>query len=241
MKATRRILGAALSGALLIGALSGCAETAADPSASVSPSPSVSASAAPSETPSAAQFGDFDLETPDVTMALLGIPGTTTVMTVDGVDVSAEEYLYWLDRVTQYVGVRNFGATSAIDWDMDTGNGTVSEYITQNAINQELLYQTIRKQCADRNITITADEEIKLEQEIADTIESMGGQEGFELALKANNCSEDNLRGIYETFDFLYVSLQNQLFPAQDPASITAEELAQWASDNGKKIGRAHV
>lgn len=234
MKATRRILGAALSGALLIGALSGCAETAADPSASVSPSPSVSASAAPSETPSAAQFGDFDLETPDVTMALLGIPGTTTVMTVDGVDVSAEEYLYWLDRVTQYVGVRNFGATSAIDWDMDTGNGTVSEYITQNAINQELLYQTIRKQCADRNITITADEEIKLEQEIADTIESMGGQEGFELALKANNCSEDNLRGIYETFDFLYVSLQNQLFPAQDPASLTAEELAQWASDNGK-------
>ena len=234
MKATRRILGAALSGALLIGALSGCAETAADPSASVSPSPSVSASAAPSETPSAAQFGDFDLETPDVTMALLGIPGTTTVMTVDGVDVSAEEYLYWLDRVTQYVGVRNFGATSAIDWDMDTGNGTLRVYITQYAINQELLYQTIRKQCADRNITITADEEIKLEQEIADTIESMGGQEGFELALKANNCSEDNLRGIYETFDFLYVSLQNQLFPAQDPASLTAEELAQWASDNGK-------
>ena len=78
MKATRRILGAALSGALLIGALSGCAETAADPSASVSPSPSVSASAAPSETPSAAQFGDFDLETPDVTMALLGIPDPIT-------------------------------------------------------------------------------------------------------------------------------------------------------------------
>lgn len=232
MKATKKILGAALSGALLIGAMAGCAQTAADPTSSVSPSPT--ASATPSESPSAAQFGDFDLETPDVTMALLGFPGTTTVMTVDGAEVSAEEYLYLLDRVTQYVGVMNFGATSAIDWDMDTGNGTVSEYITQNAINQELLYQTIRKQCADRNITITADEEIKLEQEIADIIESMGGQEEFELSLKANNCSEDNLRGIYETFDFLYVSLQNQLFPAKDAASLTAEELAQWAADNGK-------
>ena len=39
MKATKRILGAALSGALLIGALAGCAETPADPSSSVSPSP----------------------------------------------------------------------------------------------------------------------------------------------------------------------------------------------------------
>lgn len=231
MKATKKILGAALSGALLIGAMAGCAETPADPTSSVSPSPTVSAT--PSESP-AAQFGDFDLENPDVTQVLLGFPGTTTVMTVDGVDVSAEEYLYLLDRVTQYVGVMNFGATSAIDWDMDTGNGTVSEYITQNAINQELLYQTIRKQCADRNITITADEEIKLEQEIADIIESMGGQEEFELSLKANNCSEDNLRGIYETFDFLYVSLQNQLFPAQDASALTAEELAQWAADNGK-------
>ena len=86
MKATKRILGAALSGALLIGALAGCAETTADPSDSLSPSPSVSA--APSESPSA-QFGDFDLENPDVTQVLLGFPGTTPVMTVDGVDVSA--------------------------------------------------------------------------------------------------------------------------------------------------------
>lgn len=71
MKATKKILGAALSGALLIGAMAGCAQTPADPTSSVSPSPAVSAT--PSESP-AAQFGDFDLETPDVTMALLGFP-----------------------------------------------------------------------------------------------------------------------------------------------------------------------
>ena len=101
MKATKKILGAALSGALLIGAMAGCAQTPADPTSSVSPSPTVSAT--PSESP-AAQFGDFDLETPDVTMALLGFPGTTTVMTVDGAEVSAEEYLYWLGYATEYVG-----------------------------------------------------------------------------------------------------------------------------------------
>ena len=85
MKSTKRILGAALSGALLIGALAGCAETPADPSSSLSPSPTVSASASPSETP---QFGDFDLENPGVTQVLLGFPGTTTVMTVDGVETA---------------------------------------------------------------------------------------------------------------------------------------------------------
>ena len=152
MKATKKILGAALSGALLIGAMAGCAQTPADPTSSVSPSPTVSAT--PSESP-AAQFGDFDLETPDVTMALLGFPGTTTVMTVDGAEVSAEEYLYWLGYATEYVGYYQFGDPAAIDWEMDTGSGTVTEYLINNARDLAAFNQVIRNQCAERNITLT--------------------------------------------------------------------------------------
>ncbi|MEQ2444696.1 peptidylprolyl isomerase [Pseudoflavonifractor sp. CLA-AP-H29] len=232
MKATKRILGAALSGALLIGALAGCAETPADPSSSVSPSPSVSAT--PSESPSAAQFGDFDLETPDVTMALLGIPGDTTVMTVDGAEVNAEEYLYWLGYATEYVGYYQFGDPAAIDWDMDTGSGTVTEYLINNARDLAAFNQVIRNQCAARNITLTAEEEAELDQQLADAVESSGGQDAFELALKQVNRTEAGLRSMYTASNFLYVDLQNQLFPAQDAASLTAEELAQWAADNGK-------
>lgn len=229
MKASKRILGAALSGALLIGALAGCAETPADPSSSVSPSPSVSAT--PSATP---QFGDFDLETPDVTMALLGFPGDTTVMTVDGVDVSAEEYLYWLGYATEYVGYYQFGDPSAIDWDMDTGSGTVTEYLINNARDLAVFNQVIRNQCAERNITLTDEEEAELDQQLADAVESSGGQEEFELALKEVNRTEEGLRSMYEASNFLYASLQNQLVPAQDASALTAEELAQWAADNGK-------
>lgn len=232
MKATKKILGAALSGALLIGAMAGCAQTAADPTSSVSPSPTVSAT--PSESPSAAQFGDFDLETPDVTMALLGFPGTTTVMTVDGAEVSAEEYLYWLGYATEYVGHYRFGDPAAIDWEMDTGSGTVTEYLINNARDLAAFNQVIRNQCAERNITLTDEEKAELDQKLADAVETSGGQEAFELALKEVNRTEDGLRSMYEASNFLYASLQNQLFPAQDAASLTAEELAKWASDNGK-------
>lgn len=230
MKSTKRILGAALSGALLIGALAGCAETPADPSSSLSPSPTVSASASPSETP---QFGDFDLENPDVTQVLLGFPGTTTVMTVDGVDVNAEEYLYWLGYATEYVGYYMFGDPSAIDWDMDTGNGTVSEYLVNNARDLAAFNQVIRNQCAERNITLTDEQEAQLDQQMADAVESSGGQENFELALKEVNRTEEGLRSMYSASNFLYASLRDQLFSAQDAASLTAEELAQWASDKG--------
>lgn len=231
MKATKKILGAALSGALLIGAMAGCAQTAADPTSSVSPSPTVSAT--PSESP-AAQFGDFDLETPDVTMALLGFPGTTTVMTVDGAEVSAEEYLYWLGYATEYVGYYQFGDPAAIDWEMDTGSGTVTEYLINNARDLAAFNQVIRNQCAERNITLTDEEKAELDQQLADAVETSGGQDAFELALKEVNRTEDGLRSMYEASNFLYASLQNQLFPAQDAASLTAEELAQWAADNGK-------
>ena len=232
MKATKRILGAALSGALLIGALAGCAETPADPSSSVSPSPS--ASAAPSESPSAPQFGDFDLNSVDVTQVLLGIPGDTTVMTVDGADVDAEEYLYWLGCATEYVGYYMFGDPTAIDWEMDTGSGTVAEYLVNNARDLAAFNQVIRNQCAERNITMTAEEEAELDQQMADAVENSGGQDNFELALKEVNRTEEGLRSMYSASNFLYPALQEQLFPAQDPASLTAEELAQWASDNGK-------
>ena len=230
MKATKRILGAALSGALLIGALAGCAETTADPSDSLSPSPSVSA--APSESPSA-QFGDFDLENPDVTQVLLGFPGTTPVMTVDGVDVSAEEYLYWLGYATEYVGYYQFGDPAAIDWEMDTGSGTVTEYLVNNARDLAAFNQVIRNQCAQRNIAMTAEQEAQLDQQMADAVENSGGQDNFELALKEVNRTEEGLRSMYSASNFLYPALQEQMFPAQDAAALTAEELAQWASDKG--------
>ena len=231
MKATKKILGAALSGALLIGAMAGCAQTPADPTSSVSPSPAVSAT--PSESP-AAQFGDFDLETPDVTMALLGFPGTTTVMTVDGAEVSAEEYLYWLGYATEYVGYYQFGDPAAIDWEMDTGSGTVTEYLINNARDLAAFNQVIRNQCTERNITLTDEEKAQLDEQMANAVETSGGQDAFELALKEVNRTEDGLRSMYEASNFLYASLQNQLFPAKDAASLTAEELAQWAADNGK-------
>ena len=191
-------------------------------------------SATPSESPSAAQFGDFDLETPDVTMALLGIPGDTTVMTVDGAEVNAEEYLYLRGYATEYVGYYMFGDPSAIDWDMDTGNGTVSEYLVNNARDLAAFNQVIRNQCAERNITLTDEQEAQLDQQMADAVESSGGQENFELALKEVNRTEEGLRSMYSASNFLYASLRDQLFPAQDAASLTAEELAQWAADNGK-------
>ena len=232
MKATARILGAALSGALLMGSLAGCADTPADPSASGSPSVTPTESVAPTES-AAPQFGDFDLENPDVTQVLLGFPGSTTVMTVDGVEVNAEEYLYWLGYATEYVGYYQFGDPAAIDWDMDTGSGTVSEYLVNNARDLAVFNQVIRNQCAERNITLTDEEKTQLDQEMAAAVEDSGGQDAFELALKAVNRTEDGLRAMYEASNFLYPTLQNQLFPAQDAAALTAEELAQWASDKG--------
>lgn len=233
MKATKRILGAALSGALLIGALAGCAETPADPSSSVSPSVTPTESVAPTASPEEELSYIFDLENPDVTMALLGIPGTTTFINVDGAEVNAEEYLYWLGYATEYVGYYQFGDPAAIDWEMDTGSGTVAEYLVNNARDLAAFNQVIRNQCAQRNIAMTAEQEAQLDEQMANAVENSGGQDNFELALKEVNRTEEGLRSMYSASNFLYPALQEQMFPAQDAAALTAEELAQWASDKG--------
>ena len=126
-----------------------------------------------------------------------------------------------------------FGDPTAIDWEMDTGSGTVAEYLVNNARDLAAFNQVIRNQCAQRNIAMTAEQEAELDQQMADAVENSGGQDNFELALKEVNRTEEGLRSMYSASNFLYPALQEQLFPAQDAAALTAEELAQWASDKG--------
>ena len=75
-----------------------------------------------------------------------------------------------------------FGDPTAIDWEMDTGSGTVAEYLVNNARDLAAFNQVIRNQCAERNITMTAEEEAELDQQMADAVENSGGQDNFELS-----------------------------------------------------------
>ncbi len=95
--------------AILAVSLAGCNDSKEpEPSEDASVSPSPSESAAPSEEASASPTPDKtavkllpDNEI-DATQDILGFPNSTVLLTVNGVEVTAEEYLYWLGNMTAY-------------------------------------------------------------------------------------------------------------------------------------------
>ena len=102
MKTMRRILSLTLSALLLAGVLSGCTDSQ-DPEATPTEGQETV-----SPTPAAGESVPM-VETPDMVQQLLGFPRDTTLLTVDGRPVAAEDFLYCLTYATESLGYSLYG------------------------------------------------------------------------------------------------------------------------------------
>lgn len=221
MKIFGRILGAGLSLSLLLGTLAGCGQGGTSPSASPS------ATAAPLTGGAAAPL----VETEDVTQKLLGYSRDTTLFTVDGAGVSAEEYLYWLGYAVEYVGYYQYGDPANIEWDKDMDGVSMKEYLMNSAKDLASYYQVIRNQAKEKGITLSDEEEAELGTTIASEIAQMGGEDAYAAYLQNVGRSDEGLRQMLATDNYLYKDLRAALFPVGE---ADADTLAKWAQDNGK-------
>lgn len=216
-----------LSGALLMGGLAGCTKKPAENQATPTPSASASASPAPSVSVPL-------VETEDAIQTILGFPRDSAVLTIDGKEVSAEDFLYWLGYATEMVGYQNFGSPDAIDWEMDTGLGTtVTEYLMQSAKEMTLLYHVVEEQALAQGIALTEEDRAAIDQAVAQTIESKGGEDGYAKSLQGIGQSDAGNRRMLGR-NYYYDHLKEKLFGAV--AEVGDDEAIAWANDNGKMM-----
>ena len=163
----------------------------------------------------------------DVIQHTAGIPYDEVVMTIDGQEITAEEYLYWVAYTVDYMVSYYFGSPEAIDWS-DT---SIQEYLKTNALDAVSLYRQAQMYAEEQNITLSEEELADLDADIQQTIEDLGSQELYAERLSMSALTEAGFRSVLERFYF-YSALLDRLYGESGTTPVTSQDIQDYIEAN---------
>ena len=157
MKHTKRAAAALCSAALLVSALTGCAQNGV---------------------PEASKYQTEDIISKFTDGA---VTRDTEFLTVDGESIPAENLLYWATYGCDYISAYYYGSSDNIPWDTTTQSGqTMTEYILSDAQNTAKMYRLLETHCAEKGVVLSDEDKANLLANCVDAqVEKLGGDEQF--------------------------------------------------------------
>lgn len=142
----------------------------------------------------------------------VGVHPDAQLMEVDGQTVTAEEYLYWLAYVSEYM---NASLGGQVDWNAQVNEDiTFGEYAKMDAENTVKLYAATRAWAKEAKLTLTKEDNDALEQQYQQYVDYYGSEEAYLRQLELMGITHDTLRGI-ESVPYLYAHIHDAF---TDPA-----------------------
>lgn len=147
------------------------------------------------------------------------ISASDVVLTVNGEDVSASFYFYWLRNAIDQVSL--FYDVSEMDEDFDTGQ-TVGEYIKSLALSNSVYYTVILQEAEERQVELT-----DLQTQQLDYRLSMQWDEEQYLYYAT---TESAVEKVY-TSSYLFDNLKDTLYGDDGDYEITEEDILEYIGD----------
>lgn len=195
------------------------AESSDTPTGSSSPSESASP-AEPSEEPLPEYVHAF-------TQAVAGVDGDTVMFTVDGMDVTAEFYLYWLANYCYMADLQSqMYLGTPLDLSQQSSDGTtLADSVKDGARSMATVYLILEKEAPAKGAEVTPEQQASLDAQKSALIEERG-RDGFETLLHQEGLSEP----LYERLSRMSGPLLQNM-EATYPAP-TEEEADQYIEEN---------
>ena len=222
MKLTTRMFSAALAAGVLAASLAGCGT---QPAASTD-------LPLPSEVPE------------DIIMQIAGITRDTALITVDGVEVPAEEVLYW---VSSYAD--QYAAWGMTDLTMDMGDGqTLGQYYLDSAVETATLYQLMENKAEELKMGWTKGNQDSYDEQLQTMKTSLAQQAGLDPETQSDRVDTELVRLIsymglsQEGFfhinqaSFLYNNLMEGLYGTEGTDAPDADKLNEAGVFHAKHI-----
>ena len=188
----KKTLCAGLSGALLLGAMAGCGTSDAQPTA----------------TPAA----------DDVAYQAIGLPRDTVLFTVDGRDVTADQYLYWL--LTSISTAKNAGYLADDDaWEEEIEGQPTADYLKEQALEISKLYATVASHAEAAGALVTEEQRAEAETQP----EQMGSfyEQYYGLTLQEWLDQQCISRDAYLSLNDAYYQVQNLQASMEEAGELT--------------------
>lgn len=175
---------------------------------------------------------------------LTGIDPAAAMLTVEGREVSAEQYLYWVLDAAEYVA-REFPdlkeADGSLKWTEEAEPGvTVKDYILRDALDTAKMYVIVEKWAEDYGVTLSEESEEALTRELDAAAEQMGGQEAMERYLASRGIGPETYRWMARLF-YLYANMLALTKEEDSPLYITDEVLYQYEDVTPETVLADHI
>lgn len=169
----------------------------------------------------------------DICQTVAGISADTVLLTIDGREVTAEEYLYWSSLVLDSYYHNHIYNTDADDktcsWVGENWNGGPSATVLGYLMN----YNEPILHAADLGFSIEEEElAAAVDQLVADTKSRYGGDDSFDLYLSQICISQEGFRHIMEE-NIYYQHLLEYLYNEEGEYAPSEEDILSFADDNG--------
>ena len=166
-----------------------------------------------------------------------GIRPDTVLLSVDGREVTARRYLYWLacacDHIAGY-----YDSGDGIQWGDTVDGQTLEEYARDQALESAALYATVENWAEDYACTLTDEDRTAMDREWAARVAQYGGEEAYLDVLSRMGLDRTEAEAIsgdyylYRHLYELYCTEGSQLAPAEHDLETFAQEQGYLTVDH---------
>lgn len=210
MKLMKRLLGLALAGALMVGVLAGCGKGGGTDDA-------------PTATPSA----------DDVAYQAAGIARDTVLFTVNGADVTADDYLFWLLSAIAEAQ-QNGDLTTDEGWEGEIEGVPAADYLKNTALESAKLYSLMESKSAEAGVTLSEENKAEADsqmQQMASYLALMGYT--MEEYLRGQCITEETFTKLNQMY-YLNQNYVDKLVADGDERVVPSEEtMTAFLDENG--------
>jgi len=167
-----------------------------------------------------------------------GIPANQVLLTVDGRDVPAWRYFYWLTYNCDYLTEACDAEGQALDWEADRSGQTMAQYVKQQALDTTVLYAVIENWAEEYGCDTDDRDQEALEQEWEALCEKYGSESRClgELAwMGLDRAGADAFTLDYHRYSRLRelaVTPGSTLYPAEDALGAFAQSAGYRTVDS---------
>lgn len=187
--------------------------------------------------------GQVSGEAAGIFYELTGIAPETTVMTVSGSEITAEEYLYWLSYLcasTEY-NIISYNAyygyyselvndDGSINWDGEFTDGkTLAEYVVEETESTIRFYTAIEIMAQRYNVGLDAEDLAEIANNMNAAIQELGGQEEFDMYLQKLGICQDTFQDLSAS-SFLFDNLLLLVLEEGTDLYLAPENYNKYAS-----------
>lgn len=174
----------------------------------------------------------------DPVQDVMGYRSSTVLFTVNGNDVTAGDYFFWLanqmDSAASYLSMFTEGTDQNDLWDtvIDEAQGTTAaESVKQSAQMQAVAYSIIAAKGQENGYTYTDEDKAAYQEELASVKEQLGGEEAFQNWLKRSCTTEEGIEHI-SSISYINDHMAHGMFRDGSEDAPTAETLTAYADTN---------